>query len=1082
MAIATGTFSLVDLNDAIVAGTAPANPSIDTLWLDTSVTPNMMKKWNGSAWIEVGELDPNYSDTIDGIQKSIDDITSDSLIDYTERKILKDRITEIIGYVIADSATTLPTITTLDGSSKGEVYSVRKQALNAGMATVDSLYIAVATQYTNLKTYLDGLTTVKIWDLSTVNKSKTISVTKSTFRDKFQQYNNAVNALKEAIEAKQKQNVDDVVVGGANLLELTGMKNYVNKLSASVGTGVATSLSFITESTAPYGVAAQILRTDTSTTSGGRYWSAPRLTVGKKYTWSGWVKGSGTWTIGHEQGGQKNVALTTTWTYVTFTFTATNATYNSFTLYRITGQIGGELNFHSLKLEEGDKATSWNPHVKDITDAIDQADGKGQSALDNLSLNGTKWSDAAEAVTLWRFNGQNSIFNGAAIATGTIFAQSLLLADWTNLVENPDFENDTLNTFPLGYYPSYEANRSKNRVEDISTFQNGNGSNKALAMDALQSSNNSIYVNNLIPVTAGEEMFIQATARYLNTAGTGDGRVGFLCYDAKKQSLDIWNTPLRWNESPKTTAFVTKSGSFKVPDGTAYLRFYMSFSTNGETTNKFYVDNLIWRRKANADLIVDGTIEGRHIKGASVEFDKLQGGTATLGGANNVNGQLIVLDANGDLAVGLNTLDDDGVTYYSGFQNIVAESLYISKNIKAPNIVETTTDVINLYVDPINGNDDNPGTSWAAGALATIQEAINRLPKVLSHNVRIQMHYSNASEVYENVLVQGFTGSGALTIDFQNTSNVLYGSLQFMYSTINTVMNSGKYIATANQSPIYAEGVSRLAMNNSIVDAKGLTAYAVYVSNSFADLRGCGFYNGTNSQVIAAYGGRADVIDCIGSGGTNGVRAYRSSIVAGTGTAPTGSSKNALGDQGGQCTGTWTYTTSTAPSTPAPSTYTTVTVTANSGNSWRSGFGGQWYGGNVRQALWTSSYGRYMGYWFFGTQFNQFNGKTITKVRIWAQRYNGGGSSASKNARFVLHGYQLQPSSSSQPTFYGGLSTSTAYTAGFKWGESKWIDATAAFKNSINQTSVYGIGLWMYADSPYMIFNNNLKVEVTYKN
>lgn len=196
-------------------------------------------------------------------------------------------------------------------------------------------------------------------------------------------------------------------------------------------------------------------------------------------------------------------------------------------MYRITGQTGGELNFHSLKLEEGDKATSWNPHVKDITDAIDQADGKGQSALDNLSLNGTKWSDAAEAVTLWRFNGQNSIFNGAAIATGTIFAQSLLLADWTNLVENPDFENDTLNTFPLGYYPSYEANRSKNRVEDISTFQNGNGSNKALAMDALQSSNNSIYVNNLIPVTAGEEMFIQATARYLNTAGTGNGRVGF---------------------------------------------------------------------------------------------------------------------------------------------------------------------------------------------------------------------------------------------------------------------------------------------------------------------------------------------------------------------------------------------------------------------------------------------------------------------------------------------------------------------------------------------------------------------------
>lgn len=393
--LATGTISLVDMNDAIVSGTAPENPTVGTLWLDTSVTPNMMKKWGGSSWVDIGELDPNYSDTIENINKSIDDITSDNVIDYTERKILKDRITEIIGYVIADNATTLPAASTLDSSGKGEFYTVRKQALNAGISTADATYIEVATQYTNLKTYLEGLTPVDVWDLSTANKAKTIAVTKSTFRDRFLQYENAVNALVVATAAKQKDNSD-------------------------------------------------------------------------------------------------------------------------------------------------------------------AADKKGQDALDDLGLYGEKWTDAANKVGLWKYKGDETKFNGAVVATGTVFAQSLLLADWTNLVENPDFENDTIGEFPNGYYPSYEANRSKMRVEDISGFQNGNGSNKALAIDALSSSNNSIYVNNLIPVNPGEEMFIQAEGRYLNTAGSGDGRVGFLCYDAKRQSLNIWNTPLRWNESTKRTAFVKK--------------------------------------------------------------------------------------------------------------------------------------------------------------------------------------------------------------------------------------------------------------------------------------------------------------------------------------------------------------------------------------------------------------------------------------------------------------------------------------------------------------------------------------------
>ena len=56
-----------DENDMQIAATAPANPAVNTLWLDTSVTPNMLKRWNGTAWVECS-AQPVGNDTIVGTQ------------------------------------------------------------------------------------------------------------------------------------------------------------------------------------------------------------------------------------------------------------------------------------------------------------------------------------------------------------------------------------------------------------------------------------------------------------------------------------------------------------------------------------------------------------------------------------------------------------------------------------------------------------------------------------------------------------------------------------------------------------------------------------------------------------------------------------------------------------------------------------------------------------------------------------------------------------------------------------------------------------------------------------------------------
>lgn len=48
-------YTIVDLTDPIVSGTAPNAPTKDMLWLDTSKAPSILKRWTGNSWEEVND-------------------------------------------------------------------------------------------------------------------------------------------------------------------------------------------------------------------------------------------------------------------------------------------------------------------------------------------------------------------------------------------------------------------------------------------------------------------------------------------------------------------------------------------------------------------------------------------------------------------------------------------------------------------------------------------------------------------------------------------------------------------------------------------------------------------------------------------------------------------------------------------------------------------------------------------------------------------------------------------------------------------------------------------------------------------
>jgi hypothetical protein len=51
MVIAIGEITIVDLSDVHIETIPPADPVKDQLWLDTSVVPNILKRWDGSKWV-----------------------------------------------------------------------------------------------------------------------------------------------------------------------------------------------------------------------------------------------------------------------------------------------------------------------------------------------------------------------------------------------------------------------------------------------------------------------------------------------------------------------------------------------------------------------------------------------------------------------------------------------------------------------------------------------------------------------------------------------------------------------------------------------------------------------------------------------------------------------------------------------------------------------------------------------------------------------------------------------------------------------------------------------------------------------
>lgn len=223
--------------------------------------------------------------------------------------------------------------------------------------------------------------------------------------------------------------MSELTVGARNLLLRTGYFD-TTQFSGIIGESahINVSKTIITDSNSPSGKAYRVnkYRKAGVDKNGGCYWIMPKkLVAGKKYTWSVYVRGSGTVnTFGPEQGGAKAVKLTNTWMKVSHTFTANSNQYYQFTFYSNTEF---DLYFTDLMLEESTVPSQWTPAPEDLESEIKnnyyskvelktQFERKAGEVYTAVSRNVTE--EVKNDVKNFNFGGRNILRGTADMAIG----------------------------------------------------------------------------------------------------------------------------------------------------------------------------------------------------------------------------------------------------------------------------------------------------------------------------------------------------------------------------------------------------------------------------------------------------------------------------------------------------------------------------------------------------------------------------------------------------------------------------------------------------------------------------------------
>lgn len=445
-------------------------------------------------------------------------------------------------------------------------------------------------------------------------------------------------------------------------------------------------------------------------------------------------------------------------------------------------------------------------------------------------------------------------------------------------------------------------------------------------------------------------------------------------------------------------------------------------------------------------------------------------------GGEDKSGKIEIKNANNEVFFGLDTEQ-------AAASELSIGTLRVEKIVNN-DIVTQSSENMTFYVSNI-GDNENDGLTLDT-AFATVERALEEIPVVYNGECTIYLRTLDSAEVVE---VKGFMGKGKITFaGVASTGSPSVGQIRnsvafrFACNTIDNYIQNIFIETERGTTGIVVNGASVNAINVNINGAGGGEQAVSISRNAYFEWRG-GEATNVSRGMTCASGSNAFLKDVnLYTNDFGIVAAYASQVEANNVKIKSTTATNAFA--GSFISGSITNmtTTSTTPVAPPP-TIKTVTLTSNSaGHYYKNynnlGWNGTFMKGYPIQGAW-NPYGERMGFWFFGTQFDRFVGKTIKKVRVYIGRSstNMQGYTGSRKATLRMHTYASKPSTTPATS-----NATDSKAIMLEMGESKWVDVTSVFGTMMSSSSWKGFAVNTDSTSPYeyMAMKPTLKVEVTY--
>ena len=487
--------------------------------------------------------------------------------------------------------------------------------------------------------------------------------------------------------------------------------------------------------------------------------------------------------------------------------------------------------------------------------------------------------------------------------------------------------------------------------------------------------------------------------------------------------------------------------------------------------------------KVTGDMIVDGAIDGKTITGATIigSTFRNQGNTFSVDSEGNIVGAQI----KGSEVVG---------DSFSVEGELTADTITANK-INNAQYPSTLDDDIQIEIDPSSGSDDVELTEGAV--YKTMGGVIDALPKFLNgKRINIWMR----GDITENADFQNYT-SGQIRLYLDG--HTLYGYIRNYMSSAKLWVYGGWPGTEEGQIGVVHPdtGCAVAGRTGSIIsqESSSLNTYSVkvygsdnkhsdgqsnivgYIGDAFASM-----YIKNTTLVNCEIGYRGSACARIHDASSAGVcseygfqTASGAFITIANAAHCGGLTANTAQTLPGQiiqhAKATFAGGNQTTDPDKAPTTSTTkvITIKSNSGDTYRSSVYNNWKQDNTaRQGDY--GYGDCNGCWFFGTQFNRFKEKNITKIELTIKRISGGVHAAVPIV-VKTHNYASRPSG--KPS-YGSSCGSVSIAVG---NSGKLTITNSTILNALSGGTIKGFGIQSaYNASSYAVCSGSVTMKVTY--